>query len=124
MLSGTHFEAALELVPQGILIVDADRRVLSANQAFSRATGYDLQDVIGERPGALLGGESRETQFDGLWAMAASRGTWQGEVMIRRRDGSEYPAWLMASRSSEASRPVTGAKSGLIMVPGCEVPQR
>ncbi|MBP6817122.1 MAG: EAL domain-containing protein, partial [Burkholderiaceae bacterium] len=87
------FEASSE----GILIVDADRRVLSANQAFSRATGYDLQDVIGESPGALLGGESRQSQFDGLWAMAASRGTWQGDVMIRRRDGSDYPAWLMAS---------------------------
>ena len=49
------FEASSE----GILIIDAGRRILTANQALSRHTGYDLQEVVGEKPSLMLGGRRR-----------------------------------------------------------------
>jgi len=82
------FEASSE----GILIIDAARRILTANQALSRHTGYDLQDVVGEKPSLMLI-DAPET----LWQVVTARGTWQGELIVRRRNGSEYPAWLMVS---------------------------
>ncbi|MEF7612292.1 EAL domain-containing protein [Aquincola sp. MAHUQ-54] len=87
------FEASTE----AILIVDANRRILSANLAFHKATGYDLQDVVGERPMLMLGGEAGEAFVESMWSSVARRGTWQGELTVRRRDGSEYPAWMMVS---------------------------
>jgi PAS domain-containing protein len=39
---------------EAILIVDAERRILTANGAFERHTGYSLQDVVGQRPDLLL----------------------------------------------------------------------
>ncbi|MCU0967510.1 MAG: EAL domain-containing protein [Rubrivivax sp.] len=87
------FEASSE----GILIVDAERRILTANQALSRQTGHDLQEVVGERPSLLL-----PAATDAMWSVAAARGTWQGELSVRRRNGSEYPAWLMVSAVRES----------------------
>ena len=87
------FEASSE----GILIVDAEQRILTANHALSRHTGYDLQEVIGEKPAMLL-----PAVAPGMWQAAASRGTWQGELAVRRRNGSEYPAWLMVSGVRES----------------------
>jgi diguanylate cyclase (GGDEF)-like protein/PAS domain S-box-containing protein len=80
------FEASSE----GILIVDAERRVLTVNLAFTRQTGLELPDVVGEQPEALQ-------LSDAVWPTALLRGTWQGEISVRRRNGSEYPAWLMVS---------------------------
>jgi diguanylate cyclase (GGDEF)-like protein/PAS domain S-box-containing protein len=80
------FEASSE----GILIVDAERRILTVNQAFTRQTGIELQDVVGDPPEALR-------LPDAVWPAVQLRGSWQGEAAIRRRNGSEYPAWLMVS---------------------------
>lgn len=95
------FEASSE----GIVIVDADHRVVTTNQAFSRQTGHELGEVIGEPCAELF------RQVDGqpglpaeVWpALARRGGHWQGELEMLRRDGSSYPAWLMANtvRQSE-----------------------
>ncbi len=87
------FEASSE----GILIIDAQHRILSANQAFTRHSGYELQDVVGEKPALLLGGDEGAALPDALWHTVALRGTWQGELTLRRRNGTEYPAWVMVN---------------------------
>lgn len=87
------FEASSE----GILIVDAQRRILTANQAFSRHTGYELQEVVGEKPSLMLAVEQTDEQSAAFWQSVSNRGTWQGELQVRRRNGSEYPAWLMVN---------------------------
>jgi len=87
------FEASGE----GILIVDASRQILTANQAFSRHTGYDLQDVVGERPALVLPGIDEHGEASALWTTVNQRGLWHGELLVRRRNGSEYPAWVMVS---------------------------
>ena len=91
------FEASSE----GILILDAQHRILSANQAFTRHSGHELQDVVGEQPALLLGGGEGAALPDALWHSVALRGTWQGELTLRRRNGSEYPAWVMVSSVRE-----------------------
>jgi len=90
------FEASSE----GILILDADRRTLTVNQAFTRQTGLELQGLLGERPEALRLPET-------TWPAVQLRGTWQGEAAIRRRNGSEYPAWLMVSAVRHGSAEVS-----------------
>ncbi|MEK8047461.1 EAL domain-containing protein [Ideonella margarita] len=101
------FEASSE----GIVIIDADHRTLTVNQAFSRQTGLELQDVVGERPEAL--------HFpDVAWPTVQLRGTWQGEGAVRRRNGTDYTAWLMVSavrQGTSAGRPGLGEVSHYII---------
>jgi diguanylate cyclase (GGDEF)-like protein/PAS domain S-box-containing protein len=87
------FEASSE----GILIVDAERRIVTANQAMSRHTGHDLQDVVGDSPSLMLMGLEPGGACQVMWQAVAARGSWQGELSVRRRNGSEYPAWLMVN---------------------------
>jgi diguanylate cyclase (GGDEF)-like protein/PAS domain S-box-containing protein len=92
------FEASSE----GIVIVDAQRRILTANQAFTRHSGHELQDVVGEKPELLLDGDGHSLT-QALWHTVVLRGTWQGELTLRRRNGSTYPAWVMVNAVRQGS---------------------
>lgn len=92
-LWGKVFEASSE----GILILDAQHRIVTANRGFVRLSGHALDSLVGTDPaklivpGTLRGGEAA------MWEAAAQTGNWQGEVQALRLDGSAYPAWLMIS---------------------------
>ncbi|MBU6257172.1 MAG: EAL domain-containing protein [Burkholderiales bacterium] len=87
------FEASGE----GILIVDADHHVLTANRAFCRSTGYELGELIGERVLADADAHGASGLLS-VFAPALQQGNnWQGEITLQRRDGGSYPAWLMLS---------------------------
>ena len=91
MLWAKVFEASSE----GILIIDGQHRILTANRALCRLTGHDLGDLVGEPPEQLMRDDT--AHFADLWPVLDQRGTWQGEVSVRRRNGDSYPAWLVAS---------------------------
>jgi PAS domain S-box-containing protein len=107
------FEASSE----GILIVDAERRILSANQAFSRHTGYELQEVLGEPPGLMLGGSAGLP--DALWHSVHATRQLAGRGDVRRRVGSEYPAWLVVNAVRQQGASPDGGGSRLRMPARC-----
>ncbi|MCK2089721.1 EAL domain-containing protein [Thauera aromatica] len=83
---------------EAILIVDAGHRVIAANRAFSRISGYAEAEVLGREPAFLCGEDGGEAAtLAGIWAAVGELGHWQGEVRGRRRDDTPYPAWLVAS---------------------------
>ena len=81
------FEASSE----GIIIMNAQRQVLSVNAAFCRSTGYEYFEVVGEELTFLMEGQGPD------WATLSDKDNWQGEVRFRRQSGETYPAWLMVS---------------------------
>jgi diguanylate cyclase (GGDEF)-like protein/PAS domain S-box-containing protein len=82
---------------EAILIIDAEHCVLTVNPAFFRSTGYDGADVLGKQPDFLVAGLPGDGSIEALTYAANRRGAWQGETRIRKRNGDEYPAWLMVS---------------------------
>ncbi|NUZ07239.1 EAL domain-containing protein [Piscinibacter koreensis] len=86
------FEASSE----GIMIIDGDHRILSVNRAFCRHTDHEAGEVLGDRPELLLTDE-HSARFPGIWPIVDRRGSWQGEVQVRRRSETSYPAWLVVS---------------------------
>ncbi len=91
------FEASGE----GIVIVDAAHRILTVNRAFCRITHDQLSDVVGEPLACVDAGEGNAALLATIWPQVHQRGSWQGEVQLRRRDGSELPAWMMVSAARE-----------------------
>ncbi|NWG87361.1 MAG: diguanylate cyclase [Hydrogenophilaceae bacterium] len=90
---------------EGILIADADLRILSVNKAFSTITGYSLEEVIGQTPRVLASGKHSAAFYQAMWNAILKTGRWQGEIYNRRRDGSVYPEWLIiTSVKDEAGR--------------------
>lgn len=78
----------------GVMIVDAEDRVVSVNPAFIDITGYNLEQAINQ-PTSLLNCEKQEPEFyRGIWATVEREGRWQGELWSGKRNGETFLAWL------------------------------
>ncbi|CAG0998970.1 partial putative signaling protein, partial [Rhodocyclaceae bacterium] len=82
---------------EAILITDRENRIIAANAAFTRLTGYGLDEVRGRNPKLLSSGRTPPDTYQQLWAALAERGFWQGELWDRRKDGVIYPKWAAIS---------------------------
>ncbi len=82
---------------ESILITDAENRIIAANFAFSRLTGYLEAEVIGKNPKVLSAGRTEPGVFTEMWAALQSEGHWEGELWDRRKSGEIYPKWLSIS---------------------------
>ncbi|MDO8208308.1 MAG: PAS domain S-box protein [Gallionella sp.] len=81
---------AVEQSPNTIIITDLDANIEYVNDAFVRASGYQLNEVIGQNPRILHSGSTSREVYDDMWAHLARGEAWTGEITNRRKDGSEY----------------------------------
>jgi diguanylate cyclase (GGDEF)-like protein/PAS domain S-box-containing protein len=87
-------EKVIENSLEGILITDAQARIVSVNPAFSRLTGYAAEEVIGRNPSLLSSGRQTRAFYARMWERIGQDGRWQGEVWNRRKSGELYPELL------------------------------
>lgn len=73
-----------------IVATDADNRIVAVNPAFTRITGYDAQEVIGQNPRLLRSGRQSKAFYQEMWHALERSGHWEGEWWNRRKDGGEY----------------------------------
>ncbi|HJW26569.1 MAG TPA: EAL domain-containing protein [Rhodocyclaceae bacterium] len=92
-LSARVFENSTE----GIIVTDADNRILMVNKAFSAVTGYQPEEVIGHRPSLLSSGRQDPAFYQEMWDALHAKGEWRGEIENRRKNGEIYPEWLNLS---------------------------
>lgn len=78
----------------GIMITDADNHIVAVNRAFSEITHYAATEVIGRNPRFLSSGATPRETYMAMWQSLQREGSWEGEVINRRRDGETYPEWL------------------------------
>jgi diguanylate cyclase (GGDEF)-like protein/PAS domain S-box-containing protein len=88
-IAATAFESQ-----EGMLITDAGMRILRVNAAFTRVTGYSLDDVAGQSPNLLKSGRHDAAFYAAMWHSISTKGSWQGEIWNRRKSGEVYPEWL------------------------------
>ncbi len=82
---------ALEQSSESVMITDAEERIEYVNEAFLNNSGYQRDEAMGRRPGALLGsGKTPQASYIALKRAITSGQTWQGEFINRRKDGREY----------------------------------
>jgi diguanylate cyclase (GGDEF)-like protein/PAS domain S-box-containing protein len=75
---------------EGIFITDGEGRINQINRAFTELTGYRQQDVLGQRP-SLLGSKANTVGFCAtIKPVLDGSGFWQGELLGRRKNGSEF----------------------------------
>ncbi|HEY9103691.1 PAS domain S-box protein [Chitinimonas sp.] len=92
-LAARVFESASE----GILITDADSRIVAVNPAFTRITGYSAQQAIGKISRMLMRQDARAEFNHEMLDHLARDGHWQGEMRDRRLNGEWYPVWMSIS---------------------------
>jgi diguanylate cyclase (GGDEF)-like protein/PAS domain S-box-containing protein len=78
-----------------VLITDRERRLVWANEAFTRVTGYELHEVLGRNPGQLLQSERTDPATVDRMRHALGQGRpVRVELLNRSRDGRDY--WIDA----------------------------
>lgn len=92
---------------EGIIITDAQRKLVMVNQAFTAISGYSEAEVLGRNPGLLASGRHDKAFFAAMWETIATQGRWQGEVWNRRKDGSLYPEMLSIIQVRDAKGEVS-----------------
>ena len=83
---------------EGILITDANAKIISVNPAFTRITGYTQDEVIGKNPNLLDSGQHDKKFFANMWKDISASGCWHGELFNRRKSGEIYPQMLSVTR--------------------------
>lgn len=86
---------------EAILITDGENRIVDANPAFTRITGYSRDEVLGANPRLLRSGNQSADFYREMWSALNADGHWRGEIWNRRKNGELYPEWLSIDRVSD-----------------------
>ncbi len=102
---------AIESVRECVTITDHENKILFTNNAFRETYGYSEQELIGKDI-SLVRSQSvaNKTTYDIL--PKTKDGGWYGEVMNRKKDGTDFPVHL----SSAPIRDENGKQIALIGV--------
>ncbi|WP_447979831.1 PAS domain S-box protein [Candidatus Nitrospira bockiana] len=88
------YHRLFELVQDGIVLMDAEGRLLEWNPAMERITGWTREDVIGD------GGRAHvhpSTLDERLWKVLTAARPFADRLMHRRKDGTECLVWASMS---------------------------
>ena len=64
--------------------------VLDINPAFTRVTGYEAHEILGQRLNRLSSGRHDRAFYQTLWSQPEKHGSWSGDIYNRRKNGEEY----------------------------------
>jgi PAS domain S-box-containing protein len=88
-------ESAVQQADDAVTITSAELdepgpKIVYANPAFSKLTGYPLDDVLGRTPRLLQGRNTDRAVLDDLRRTLAAGEVFSGETTNYRKDGSEF----------------------------------
>ena len=90
MLAATVFQHSSE----GMMATDANRLIVAINPAFTDITGYSEEDVLGKRSLMLMSDRHAPSFYEDIKNELDNNGEWQGEIWNRRKNGTDFLAWL------------------------------
>ena len=100
-------ERVFENISEGVMVTDANLVILGVNPAFEFVTGYQAEEVVGQRPTILQSGAHDANFYRDMWNSIANNGIWQGEIWNRRKTGDVYPEWLTIVRVTDEAGKAT-----------------
>lgn len=89
-LASTVFQAS----PEAIIITDGNNKIIAVNPAFTKITQYEAHEAIGQDPKLLNSGQQGKEFYHAMWNSIQTLGSWQGEIVNRRKSGELYSEWL------------------------------
>ena len=87
--------AAVEQSANAVVITDTEGIIEYVNSHFCAATGYEADEVIGQKTSIIRSGRTPAAVYINLWNSIKSGSHWRGELQNKRKDGSLY--WDLCS---------------------------
>ncbi len=101
------FQQAVEQADVAISITDADANILYVNPAFTRATGYTPEEVIGGNQSLLSNKSTPVELYQSMWELISHGHPWSGRLVNRHKNGGTYLADLMITPVIDAAGAIT-----------------
>jgi diguanylate cyclase (GGDEF)-like protein/PAS domain S-box-containing protein len=95
-------QSVFDSTNEGIMVTDAEARILSVNPAFSVITGWSATEAIGQKPSLLQSGRHLPEFYADLWQRLAASGHWAGEIWNRRKSGELFVEWMTINAIRDA----------------------
>lgn len=98
----------LETWPDGVLLTDANYKVIYVNKAYEEMSGYTLEEWLGKTPGFIASGKTGPNTYRAMWHTIQMKGAWSGQLINRRRDGTEWVSYLSITRITSPDGRIVG----------------
>ncbi|WP_415758393.1 phosphodiesterase DibA [Pseudomonas sp. LT1P18] len=85
--------AVFDCTREGVLVTDNKGLIVHVNRAFMAITGYQSEEVLGQRPSLFKSGHHPPAFYQAMFATLNSTCEWSGEIWNRRKNGEIYPQW-------------------------------
>ena len=82
--------AGFHAAANAVMVTDVQGTIQWINPAFTRLTGYEPEEVMGQTPRLLKSGRQDRDFYRQLWETIMAGNVWQGELINRRKDDSFY----------------------------------
>jgi two-component system cell cycle sensor histidine kinase/response regulator CckA len=86
---------AIQQSPMSVVITDRDGTIEYVNPEFSKVTGYDPAEAIGQNPRILRSGHTPPEVYADLWQTITAGRVWRGELLNKKKTGELF--WELAS---------------------------
>jgi len=94
ILPPTVFIEAVEQSSIAISITDTSAKILYANKAFEKLTGYKTEELVGKNQSILSYKVTPLNVYTELWGELKKQNSWNGVLVNKRKDGERYLADL------------------------------
>ncbi len=98
---------AIEQTVEAIIITDTSARFQYVNPAFTVITGYSADEVIGQSTKILKSDQQNPQYYRELWDTILAGRIWRGELINRRKDGTEYPEEMTVTPVRDSAGTIT-----------------
>ncbi|MEE2977343.1 MAG: EAL domain-containing protein [Pseudomonadota bacterium] len=88
---------------EAMMVTTLDGQVVDVNPAFTVTTGYTAQEFKGQSSDAIRSECNEASVIDAMREGVSTRGSWSGEYLIRRKNGSEFPALLTVDTFADSA---------------------
>lgn len=109
----SKFKLAVESSTSHIIITDTEGKIIYANKAVEKLTGYSINEVLGQNP-RLWGGQMSRDFYQSMWhTIKDLKSPFRGELVNKRKNGELYNVLSTIS-------PIIDEKNNLVGFVGLE----
>jgi len=81
---------AIEEMPTVVVITDIEGKIEYVNPMFTKITGYDFGEVVGQNPRILKSGHQTKEFYENMWNTILNGKSWKGVFRNKKKNGDYY----------------------------------
>ncbi len=99
---------AVQELAEGVVLTDRNNIIQFVNPAFSKITGYNFDEAVGQSPRILKSGETKPELYKELWKTLKSGKSWKGVFINKHKSGKVYQEEDVISSIKNHKNEITG----------------